>query len=238
MTRRVDDGKMADYGSTFGLWAVYCSLDVMVRMAQFISYEDVSVDLGAPLVDGDGARDYYRLGYFRCAKEAAAALQSLRGQNRSAMPILFLYRQYLESSLKDALHLSNAFDLQQSDKKFGHDLASLWTEAKRVLVRFENQETLDTLDETIAEFNAADKRAEAFRYAVDRNGQKHFKEHGTVLLHTLIEQLDWTHLVLESVISTIRSEDRKLGSGLIDHSQKMTTAAMQIADMKVWAHRS
>ena len=29
-----------------------------------------------------------------------------------------------------------------------------------------------------------------------------------------------------------------LGSGLIDHSQKMTTAAMQIADMKVWAHRS
>ena len=29
-----------------------------------------------------------------------------------------------------------------------------------------------------------------------------------------------------------------LGSGLIDHSQKMTMAAMQIADMKVWAHRS
>ena len=29
-----------------------------------------------------------------------------------------------------------------------------------------------------------------------------------------------------------------LGSGLIDHSQKMTAAAMQMADMKVWAHRS
>ena len=29
-----------------------------------------------------------------------------------------------------------------------------------------------------------------------------------------------------------------LGSGLIDQSQKMTEAAMQIADMKVWAHRS
>jgi len=27
-----------------------------------------------------------------------------------------------------------------------------------------------------------------------------------------------------------------LGSGLIDHSQKMTVAAMQMADMKVWAH--
>ncbi len=30
----------------------------------------------------------------------------------------------------------------------------------------------------------------------------------------------------------------ELGSGLIDHSQKMTAAAMQIADMKVCAHRS
>ncbi len=29
-----------------------------------------------------------------------------------------------------------------------------------------------------------------------------------------------------------------LGSGLIDHSQKMTVAAMQMADMKVCAHRS
>jgi hypothetical protein len=29
-----------------------------------------------------------------------------------------------------------------------------------------------------------------------------------------------------------------LGSGLIDHSQKMTVAAMQIADMKVCAQRS
>jgi hypothetical protein len=26
-----------------------------------------------------------------------------------------------------------------------------------------------------------------------------------------------------------------LGSGLIDHSQKMTTAAMQMADMNVWS---
>ena len=29
-----------------------------------------------------------------------------------------------------------------------------------------------------------------------------------------------------------------LGSGLIVYSQKMTVAAMQIADIKVWAHRS
>ena len=32
--------------------------------------------------------------------------------------------------------------------------------------------------------------------------------------------------------------ENPLGSGLIDHIQKITVAAMQIADMKVCAHRS
>ena len=31
---------------------------------------------------------------------------------------------------------------------------------------------------------------------------------------------------------------RRLGSGLIDYSQKMTVAAMQTAEKKVWAQRS
>jgi len=35
-----------------------------------------------------------------------------------------------------------------------------------------------------------------------------------------------------------RKEKQELGSGLIDQSQNMNVAAMQMADMKVWAHRS
>ena len=31
---------------------------------------------------------------------------------------------------------------------------------------------------------------------------------------------------------------KSVGSGLIDYIQKMTAAAMQMADMKVWAQRS
>jgi hypothetical protein len=37
---------------------------------------------------------------------------------------------------------------------------------------------------------------------------------------------------------SIRLDWRPLGSGLIDHIQKMTIAAIAIADKKVWAHRS
>ncbi len=42
-------------------------------------------------------------------------------------------------------------------------------------------------------------------------------------------------MVLSQAVSP---KDRYLGSGLIDHNQKMTAAAIQIADMKVWAQRS
>jgi len=36
----------------------------------------------------------------------------------------------------------------------------------------------------------------------------------------------------------IHYDPAKLGSGLIDQSQKMTAAAMQMVEKKVWAHRS
>ena len=77
---------------------------------------------------------------------------------------------------------------KQLDKKFGHDLEALWAEAKRVLGAFGAGKALDSLDETIAEFHTVDRRADAFRYAVDRNGQKHFKGHGTVVLYALGER--------------------------------------------------
>ena len=39
-------------------------------------------------------------------------------------------------------------------------------------------------------------------------------------------------------VPTALNQSMFLGSGLIDQSQKMTVAAMQMADMKVCAHRS
>ena len=38
--------------------------------------------------------------------------------------------------------------------------------------------------------------------------------------------------------ATQAPDEKQLGSGLIDYNQKMTAAAIQMADMKVCAHRS
>jgi hypothetical protein len=46
--------------------------------------------------------------------------------------------------------------------------------------------------------------------------------------------------IVEHAMADLESADfpAALGSGLIDHSQKMTAAAMQMAEKNVWAHRS
>jgi phage baseplate assembly protein gpV len=41
-----------------------------------------------------------------------------------------------------------------------------------------------------------------------------------------------------NILKTLTAQGGDLGSGLIDQSQKMTVAAMQMADMKVCAQRS
>lgn len=49
------------------------------------------------------------------------------------------------------------------------------------------------------------------------------------------------HLLVSALFETFFDfslETTYLGSGLIDQIQKMTAAAMQIAEKKVWAHRS
>lgn len=44
--------------------------------------------------------------------------------------------------------------------------------------------------------------------------------------------------VLHSLLQLADRDAYELGSGLIDQSQKMTAAAMQMAEKNVWAHRS
>jgi hypothetical protein len=55
--------------------------------------------------------------------------------------------------------------------------------------------------------------------------------------HIIIVSEDEPHLHCHALVGGSVTE-ADLGSGLIDHIQKMTMAAMAIADMKVWAQRS
>ena len=78
-----------------------------------------------PVISGEGARAYYRLGYCHAALDLARQLAQGKGQLLSAMPVLFLFRHYLELAMKDIFEAAGAFNIQQSDGLFGHDLEML-----------------------------------------------------------------------------------------------------------------
>jgi hypothetical protein len=183
-------------------------------MPLFVRFEEITADLGAPLVDGIGARDQYREGYFICAKEAATALRFRRGNNRSAMPVLFLYRHYLELALKDALHKSRTFDLGQSDKKFGHDLVKLWNEAEKVLGAIICIDWLAPIGPVAMLFNAIDHRADAFRYATNPDGDAQMPKNAHVVYHELIAQMDDVYAAIELAINEIRIQEAHLDQAI------------------------
>ena len=60
-----------------------------------------------------------------------------------------------------------------------------------------------------------------------------------LILHSRARNVDWRIAYMFSASGVLGVMlGNQLGSGLIDHIQKITVAAMQIADMKVCAHRS
>jgi hypothetical protein len=185
-------------------------------MSAFIRFEQVTADLGAPLVDGAGARREYREGYFLCAKEAATSLRLRKGDNRSAMPILFLYRQYLEMALKDVLERSMVFDLSQSEEKFGHDLKALWAETEPVLKVFITEEWLVPINEAVDLFDAVDRRADGFRYATNPDGDGRMPKNAHVVYHELIAQMDEVRAAIDLAMGEIGTREAELDRAIDD----------------------
>jgi hypothetical protein len=167
----------------------------------------------APLIDGEGARGYYRAGYFACARAAAQSLFNSRGDNASAMPVLFLYRHYLELALKDILDAAGAFAIELSDKKFGHDIAALWAEVRPLVISF-GVAPSDADDRTIAEMADLDKRADAFRYALDNKGERHFKGIGSVDVGLLISALDSLAQNFEATIDQMHEDEAEMDNAI------------------------
>ncbi len=97
------------------------------------------------------------------------------------------------------------------------------------------------LNAYVLTYGQVGKLLEALRkgQAPDKFNRQHLKDIGFTSSnhHAFIPLLKGLGFLSTDGTPTQRYKDY-LGSGLIDHSQKLTVAAMQMADMKVCAHRS
>jgi hypothetical protein len=115
----------------------------------------------------------YAAGYRRAAELLIEQARTTYEINTLVFPIVFLYRHYVEVTLKEVIRYGRYLDGSAEASPGGHGLNNLWGEA-RALMRRHAQDVssailrrLDTLVRHLAEL---DPSSEATRYPATRDG--------------------------------------------------------------------
>jgi hypothetical protein len=90
-------------------------------------------------------------------------------------PVVFLIRHYLELRMKELIQGLNYCLNQNREFPKHHDIQNLWGEFKKVYTEIgenPNDTTFQTVDELIKEMSFFDPISMAFRYPVDKKGEK------------------------------------------------------------------
>ena len=124
--------------------------------------------------------------YIKGYKEAADKLVMSVMEDRShldfiILPIIFLYRQFLELNVKylvrEGNRLLDVAPMSKTGFSGGHDLPFLWKECKAVLVQIGShypelqisKDVLNAVGQLLTEFSQMDQGSDSFRYPVDRD---------------------------------------------------------------------
>lgn len=94
-------------------------------------------------------------------------------QDTIVYPTLFLYRQYIELKLKIVIQALRKLQGVGSEFPKGHNIANLWTDAEKLIIKNFPENSKTALIETgrlIQEFSNVDPKSTAFRYPVDNSG--------------------------------------------------------------------
>jgi hypothetical protein len=118
-----------------------------------------------------------------------------------ALPIMFLYRHYLEIRLKDLIERgSDYLSRPQGWPKAGHDIGELWALCRPILEEiFPETPTSDNdrIAECICSFMAVDASGEGFRYDRDNKGNPSLGGISRVGLRTVYETMQFVGLYLD-----------------------------------------
>ena len=88
------------------------------------------------------------------------------------LPMVFLYRHFVELSLKDIVALGNYLENGDYTYPTNHKLSGLWKLARDLLVGIVHgctDEDLDAMGELIGQLDAVDPESFAFRYPVKKD---------------------------------------------------------------------
>jgi hypothetical protein len=133
-------------------------------------------ELNARLPKGSDSGHLYIEGYRLAAEFLIERVANTAfDQDFLVYPICFLYRHYVELSLKDIIGTGQELVDEDSAPPGGHELQKLWVKARLHIEREFSGETsqLTRADELIAELADTDATSQTFRYRVDNRGRPH-----------------------------------------------------------------
>ena len=153
----------------------------------------------------DAIAEGQRLG---AEKLAEFILKTGNQQDFLVYPILFLYRCYLETRLKQILVAASGGPIDAGS--FSHDLQKLWKQAEPLIRRYAGSppEYIRPIGRYIAQFHEIDPNGQAFRYPTATSGGRHLLS---------VSEIDVG--LLRQVMESIASELDGASTGLDEERQ-------------------
>lgn len=154
---------------------------------------------------GKYARSYYEGA--RGLAEAVWAEPHIVYLDSAIYPIAFLYRHYIELSLKWLIYLLRSLESnERSIPNNTHDVHTLWQESRRLLIQHFHPDEVPGLlgmDGCIDDLKQHDPTSFAFRYPTDRQGnnQLHGLQH--INLRVLYETMRRVNTFLDCMSHTV-----------------------------------
>jgi hypothetical protein len=143
---------------------------------------DHDIRFNAVLDHWTGVGDFHAAGYRQAAeillRRFLADPEGTAGEQDSVvLPILFLFRHYLELRFKDIIVYGLVLSGQQAKWRYGHDLDGLWTEVHQLCGAIYGASlpaAFVTIEECVNDLRQLDPNSESFRYGRDLNGRPIF----------------------------------------------------------------
>lgn len=142
----------------------------------------------------------------RAVREGDATLDTV------ILPIVFMYRQYIELSLKDAVQTARAIEGKNASYPKHHNLKDLWAEAKELVKQHYGMDTpreIDFVGPCIEDIHEHDPESFSFRYPTDKKGKKNLSGLSHINLRNLYETMNRLASFFDCIIGDL---DQKLES--------------------------
>lgn len=158
---------------------------------------------------------FYNEGYKVAARELTADFSDRLVHEKDALvfPIIFLYRQYIELTLKDLIReLDNKLSYTRDDKILTqHKLLPLWDAAIKQYNLFLTEENITLIFTSksnkeriiVNQFNQIDEDSFSFRYASDKNGNECLEGVKYISVNNFKNKIEQVVAYLEQMIETL-----------------------------------